>query len=259
LLYTGPVLTLGYGIGASVASFQPAVEYLKIRACALPAILIQNVLGQMCIFFIPPPRGKVQIAWSSILADRLVHCGISVSPFLTWKRSENGSWRLIGRERSEGAAHRLRRRCRHQRRPRLPLHLRLGLGRRGGSSCHGRSLDLLLCARAAPTQMRRLLRHCEISRSVHTVAARPCSVSSSVPSPPASSLCSFRALICNLRCRASYSGDVRRHSRHVARSPEQGCFARRVGGKACVGRWGGVGDIGPVHRTNSWRHSGDWD
>ena len=82
MLYTEPVLTLGYAIDASVASFQPAAEYLKIRACALPAILIQNVLGQIC-FHLARGSGQVQTAWSLILAHRLVHSGIFVLLFLT--------------------------------------------------------------------------------------------------------------------------------------------------------------------------------
>jgi Na+-driven multidrug efflux pump len=49
ILYTTPVLVLGYGIDPSVASFTPAVEYLRIRALAIPAILTQNVLVGVCL------------------------------------------------------------------------------------------------------------------------------------------------------------------------------------------------------------------
>jgi Na+-driven multidrug efflux pump len=74
ILYTTPVLALGYGIDPSVASFTPAVEYLRIRALAIPAILTQNVLVGVCLGVkesLAPLFGCAASALTNIVLDYL--------------------------------------------------------------------------------------------------------------------------------------------------------------------------------------------
>jgi len=82
ILYTTPVLALGYGIDPSVASFTPAVEYLRIRALAIPAILTQNVLVGVCLGVkesLAPLFGCAASALTNIVLDYLLIEGWGVA------------------------------------------------------------------------------------------------------------------------------------------------------------------------------------